>query len=267
MKARILEKLDCPKCTDFKLAPQGQAGACPELVCPSCGASYPNREGIPDFVGTAAAPRTFSSQWAMEFSPLVFLYERLWRPMVTAPFSSLSWEMELTSEYLSLSPGLELLDLACGPGNFTRRFSKPLAGGTLIGVDLSLPMLRRAERELRRVGADNITLVRADVSRWPFARSCFDRVHCAGGLHLFPALPDVFASIHRSLVKGGIFVGSTYCVAEGAVKGGIQKYVSAAHGFRWFRPDELRELAIDAGFEGWEHRMKKQGIVFRAVKR
>ena len=127
-------------------------------------------------------------------------------------------------------------------------------------------MLKKGVRELGREGAPAITLMRVDVTKWPFAAGSFDRVHCAGALHLFPDLPRVFASIRNSLREGGVFVGSTYCVAEGAVKRMFQGYVSAAHGFHWFRPEELAGLAARAGFAGWEHRTRKQGIVFRAAR-
>jgi SAM-dependent methyltransferase/uncharacterized protein YbaR (Trm112 family) len=266
METRILEKLACPSCAGGKPAPQGTAGAGPALICAACGATYPNRDGILDFAGDAAKPRIFSSQWAMEFRPITALYERVWRPLVTAPFSDLAWELEQTRAYLALSPRLDLLDLACGPGNFTRHFAKTITEGTVVGVDLSLPMLKKGLRELKRDGVLNIMLMRVDVTKWPFAAGSFDRVHCAGALHLFPDLPGVFASIRRSLRDGGIFVGSTYCVADGAAKRRFQDYVSTAHGFHWFRPEELAGLVSGAGFTGFEFRTRKQGIVFCAAR-
>ena len=266
MEISILEKLSCPSCAGGKPAPQGPAAAGPALICASCGATYPNVDGILDFAGPVERPRFLSSQWAMEFGPIISLYERFWRPLVTIPFSDLAWELETACGFLALSPALDLLDLACGPGNFTRRFAETITEGTLVGADLSLPMLRKGARELKKSGAGNIVLVRADVSRWPFAAESFDRVHCAGGLHLFPDLPEVFASVRRSLREGGIFVGATYCHAGGTAKRMFQDHVSSAHGFHWFTPEELRELASRAGFTGWEHRTRKQGIVFRAVR-
>ncbi len=266
MEISILEKLACPSCAGGKPAPQGPAAAGPALICSSCGTAYLNRGGILDFAGGVGRPRLLSSQWAMEFRPIISLYERVWRPLVTFPFSDLAWELETASKFLALSPRHDLLDLACGPGNFTRRFAETVTEGAVVGADLSLPMLRKGARELEASCVKNITLVRADVTRWPFAGTSFDRVHCAGGLHLFPALPEVFASIHRSLIEGGIFVGATYCLVDGGAKRKFQDHVSTAHGFHWFRPEELRGLAERAGFTGWEHRTRKQGIVFRAVK-
>lgn len=266
MEFSILEKLACPSCAGGRPAPQEKSAAGPALICASCGAAYPNLGGILDFAGPSARPRIFSSQWAMEFGPIISLYERVWRPLVTAPFSGLAWELETACGLLALSPRLDLLDLACGPGNFTRRFAETITEGTVVGADLSLPMLRKGLQELKKSGSGNIVLVRADVARWPFAAESFDRVHCAGGLHLFPDLPRVFASIRRSLRQGGIFVGATYCVAGSAMKRRIQDHVSSAHGFHWFAPEELRELASRSGFTGWEERTRKQGIVFRAVR-
>jgi hypothetical protein len=61
-------------------------------------------------------------------------------------------------------------------------------------------------------------------------------------------------------------VGATYCRGGGFTKRQIQNYVTAAHGFHWFEPQELRRLAESAGFVGWQHFIRKQGIVFRVNK-
>jgi ubiquinone/menaquinone biosynthesis C-methylase UbiE len=127
-------------------------------------------------------------------------------------------------------------------------------------------MLRRGLSEIGNSNNSRIALMRVDVTKWVFAPKSFDRVFCAGALHLFPAMPSVFRSIYESLKPGGIFAGATYLKASGMKKKWFQDYISAAHGFHWFEPEELQGLAAGAGFTGWEQYVKKQGIVFRARK-
>lgn len=65
--------------------------------------------------------------------------------------------------------GALVLDLACGPG----RHASELAarGARVVGIDLSLPLLRRARRDAVTGG-----LVRGDMRSLPFAAATFDVV-------------------------------------------------------------------------------------------
>lgn len=268
MEIKISEKLTCPFCsiknkTDYPLLrePAQHAG----LRCSNCKRVYSTDDGIIDFVGGASRDISMS-QRVMEFSPVVAVYERFWRPMVTRPFSNLHWEMQTATRLLNLAPQQDLLDIACGTGNFTRLFLNSIHNGTVTGIDLSLSMLKNGARMLGLNQHNNLALMRVDVTQWPFAAHSFDRIHCAGALHLFPEIQAVFYSIARSLKPGGLFVGATYVEGTGLIKSTIQKWVSFRSGFHWFTRDELFELTRNAGFIEWEQHINKQGILFRVKK-
>lgn len=261
----LCEKLVCPVCAGGPLRAEAGSGDA-SLRCLACGAAYGQRDGVPDLAGAAEEPRRFSSQWAMEFGPLVAVYERIWRPLVTLPFSDAGWELRSVLDRLELSPSSDVLDLACGPGNFTRSIARACPSGQVVGADLSWPMLRRGVRELRDGAHPNVTLMRVDVTRWPYAAGSFDRVHCAGALHLFPQLDRVLASVQATLRPGGVFACATYCVADSEAKQRFQRHVSRVHGFHWFDPVELRALVEGAGLTDWHQSINREGIVFRARK-
>jgi ubiquinone/menaquinone biosynthesis C-methylase UbiE/uncharacterized protein YbaR (Trm112 family) len=269
MKNRFLDKLVCPSCSakgDAALLPQAGPQEGNALRCPLCKTVYQTDRGIIDFVGDR--PRIIShSQSAMEFSPIVAVYERIWRPLITIPFSDLSWEMKTAYELLDLKSDHDLLDIACGTGNFTRLFAETVSSGTIIGADLSMPMLVKALKERKKTGHSNISFMRVDVTRWPFIPQGFDRINCAGGLHLFLEIQSVFEAVFRSLKPGGIFVGATYVKGKGSIPRSMQDLFSAHSGFHWFTPEELFGLARQAGFIGWEQQIKKQGILFRVRKK
>ena len=269
MENTIIGKLVCPACSAkgntmplLSGGPQNADG----LNCPTCKAMYQFDKGIIDFVGDRRR-RISLAQRAMEFTPIVAIYERIWRPLITIPFSDLSWEMKTATDLLDLKPHHDLLDIACGPGNFTRLFSQTVRNGAIIGADLSMPMLAKAMKELKKSGSSTITFLRVNVTRWPFAGESFDRIHCAGGLHIFPKIQSVFHSVFRSLKPGGIFVGATYMKGEGSKIRSMKNAMSAPSGFHWFDPEELSGLAARAGFVEWEQQIKKQAILFRARKK
>jgi SAM-dependent methyltransferase len=83
------------------------------------------------------------------------------------------------TEALELNEGHRLLDLCCGPGRHLA-FLKDRVGQA-VGIDLSRPLLRRAQihcREIQGAGGphEEPNLVRADMRRLPLASGSFDRV-------------------------------------------------------------------------------------------
>ena len=83
------------------------------------------------------------------------IYERYWRPAlgrvvkgVTGP--GMAEEMRIARLLLGLGEGDAVLDVACGPGNFTREFARAVgAHGLAVGIDASPTMLERGAAELR----------------------------------------------------------------------------------------------------------------------
>lgn len=69
-----------------------------------------------------------------------------------------------------------ILDIGCGNGRYLKalkRYADPDA--SLVGIDLSIGMLRRAKR---RVPCPRLTLASADLVRLPFADHSFDVIVC-----------------------------------------------------------------------------------------
>src|SRR5947208_3650369 len=118
-----------------------------------------------------------------------------------------------TLPLLAPRPGEAILDAACGTGQHLRSLAH--AGSRPVGLDLSLAMLRVANRRLARV-----PLVQADLERGlPLRRRTFDAVLCAlVGEHLTrlpvffrdargvlkPAGRFVFSVLHPEMAAGGI---------------------------------------------------------------
>lgn len=107
------------------------------------------------------------------------------------------------AELLDTRPGDACLDLACGTGNYTLALAQ--RGGRWTGVDQSATMLVRARQ---KGGAAR--WVAADAAALPFAGGAFDRALCTLALHHFPALPPVFAELHRVLRNGRLVVFTTF---------------------------------------------------------
>src|SRR2546423_13727787 len=113
-------------------------------------------------------------------------------------------EVRIARLLLGLGSGDVVLDVACGPGNFTREFARAVGDdGLAVGIDASKTMLARGAAELEAGGLANLALIRGDATALPFRDGSFDGLCCFAALHLFA---DPFAALdemRRVLRAGG----------------------------------------------------------------
>ena len=230
----------CPACAGgfLTIASPAEAAA----GCAACGASYPVEDGVIDLLPGDAARRSLA-QMIMEAEPVVRIYEsRLWRrgPHVSLVLGiSFEREQALILGVADLTGAETVLDLACGPGIYTRPFARALPAGTVIGLDLSLPMLRYANRRAREEALDNILLIHGTALDLPFASNHFDLVNCCGALHLFPDLGRALGEVHRVLKPGGRFTAAAFRRSEGRVAALRAAARRRLYGIDAFSPREL----------------------------
>jgi ubiquinone/menaquinone biosynthesis C-methylase UbiE len=94
--------------------------------------------------------------------------------------------------------GQEVLDICCGTGYISNR----VRARRVVGVDLSLPMLRANQRNQRR-GGGRTRLVNGSVRGLPFRGEQFDEVYFTLAAHEFPDLSSVLAEVRRVMKPGG----------------------------------------------------------------
>lgn len=77
--------------------------------------------------------------------------------------------------------------------------------GQIVGLDLSLGMLRQARAKLRAY-PDQVGLVWKDASRLPFDGGTFDAVTCLESIEFFPRPLDALGEMVRVLAPGGLLL-------------------------------------------------------------
>ena len=188
----------------------------------------------------------------MEWDPLVRIYEsRLWRRNpIFAAFTGISFDDEYAAiaEAARISRATQVLDLACGPGIYARRFARQARKGVVVGLDLSMPMLRYATRRASEEGLGNLLLVRGNALSLPFENGLFDVVNCGGALHLFPDVPCVLREIHRVLKGDGRLTIATLSRGEGMLARFQNEVRRRLIGVDAFSPDDLTVRLKRAGF-------------------
>lgn len=76
-----------------------------------------------------------------------------------------------------LQPGLDLLDVGCGPGTITRDLAKLVAPGRVVAVDAAAPILEEAAATCAAAGVHNVEFRQADAEALPFDDGSFHVVH------------------------------------------------------------------------------------------
>jgi SAM-dependent methyltransferase len=98
-----------------------------------------------------------------------------------------------------------VLDVATGTGRLPMALLRDRFPGRIVGLDLSLGMLRQAHRKLQPYG-DQVRLIWQDASHLPFEDGVFDAVTCLESLEFLPRPLEALAEIVRVLAPGGVLV-------------------------------------------------------------
>jgi len=204
-------------------------------------------------------------QRLMQTPLIVSVYEKFWRRVGYYLASSRPFGEEMQT-VLRIGEGkcaTRALDVACGTGVFTRPLAR-LSGNTVIGLDLSCPMLMRAQRLLKKEGLNNLFFIRASVFSLPFVDAAFPYVNCCGALHLFDRPDAALTEIRRVLEPGGyLCVQTTIRPARSA---GFALFLERFIRFGFFDESGLRELLRLRGFSILESERHRISFTFLASR-
>jgi len=102
-----------------------------------------------------------------------------------------------------LQPGLDLLDVGCGPGNITHDLAARVAPGRVVGIDVAAVAVDKAEELRRTAGADRVEFAIGDVYGLEFEDASFDVVHAHQVLQHLTEPVTALAEFRRVLRSGG----------------------------------------------------------------
>jgi tRNA (cmo5U34)-methyltransferase len=136
-----------------------------------------------------------------------------------------------------------VLDVGCGAGNYTLKLLERLPGLDATLIDLSRPMLDRAQERVRRTTTGQVVAIQADIREVRLPDGAFDVVLAAAVLHHLRTdqeWRDVFTAFHRTLRPGGsvwVFdlVESSISAVEGLMRQRYGEYLT------WLRDEAYRD--------------------------
>ena len=174
-------------------------------------------------------------------------------------------------DLIGLQTGNRVIDLACGPGEITRKVLDKVRGNGawILGVDLSPETLEEARRQFTEVTDAEVSFENAraeDLSE--IISEPVDAVVFCNAIHLVDNKPDVLAGIRGALKAGGMFAFNSTFYSGSIVEGTEPFYrrwmmrslrlLKSEHGLspvknkvmarQQLTPDEYKTLLTDAGF-------------------
>ncbi len=173
-----------------------------------------------------------------------------------------------------------VLDLGCGPGVSAIQMKQTRPGDHVIGLDLSMLMLRRALAHRSLAGLDRaLPLVQADACKLPLRTASVDAITGHSFLYLVPHRSEALSEMLRVVRPGGAVVllepqqGTRIDALlklrntpSFALTMSLWRVASGAAGR--FNPDSLRRTLQEAGFTSVtaEQTLGGLGLIGRGIR-
>src|SRR3989338_1732946 len=169
---------------------------------------------------------------------------RLYRKFARRWF--LKMHQKIAEKILTRNPK-DLLDIACGPGDFLLYFSNLAPNINLAGTDIAPGMVRYASQKL--VGKAKILESKGE--NQPFSENSFDVITIMMAFHHFPKKLETLQNIKKILQPSGMLI-----IADIVARSDFQKKfwniaekVISVRGYvGHYTENDIKELAEKAGF-------------------
>ena len=149
-----------------------------------------------------------------------------------------------------VSPGDRVLDVGCGTGATTRIAARLASRGHAVGVDISAPLLRTAQKLTAAEKVPNASYRVADAQVHPFPPCGYDVIVSRGGVLSFADPAATFRNLARALMPGGrlVWVSSRFGPdrIRAALDGWENVEVGLRDGIRLVTADRPRRIPADA---------------------
>lgn len=169
------------------------------------------------------------------------------------------FQKSIAKEVLDLYPihGNEnILGVGCGDGFITANMAELVHCGSVTGIDPSIDMIRHAEIKYPQKKYLNLNF-KIGMAESEHCHDSYTLITAFNCLHWSHDLPKAFNNIYHSLNKGGRFIGVLYPLesiywtvfVETLSKPKWNKYLDLSPVSSWVESNEIKELAINTGFD------------------
>jgi ubiquinone/menaquinone biosynthesis C-methylase UbiE len=214
--------------------------------------TYPVIDGMVDFCGSTGNKVSTAYDKVADRYDTILTRPRMLTRLCNAAvwgFSDDNTYAETVLSYLPSEFEGVLLDVPVGTGIFTSPFYAKFPKATIIGVDLSMGILKKAAKRFESDGLKNVCLLRADAANLPLRSGAVDLVLSMNGWHAFTDKRRAVAEIARVLRKEGTLIACGYVKGARGVSDWFVKHFGVRNGF--FNPPFFNLTGVAADFKGF----------------
>jgi len=114
--------------------------------------------------------------------------------------------LDLVLDAAALQPGEDVLDIGCGAGAGCLRAAEQVAPAKVLGVDISEPLLAKADERVAEAALPNVSFLCADAQIHPFEEARYNALVSRFGVMFFEDPAAAFANLRRATRPGGRMV-------------------------------------------------------------
>jgi len=161
-----------------------------------------------------------------------------------------------------IKPGERVVDVGCGCGQTSLELAERVGpNGSVLGVDISQPMLNRAQERQKELGVTNLEFLNADAQTHQFARERFDLIFSRFGVMFFEDPIAAFRNLRTALRPNGRLTFLCWQAIEKNAWAGVPLNAALQHvpppappapgapgPFAFANPERVRQILETAGF-------------------
>jgi ubiquinone/menaquinone biosynthesis C-methylase UbiE len=158
--------------------------------------------------------------------------------------------------WLEIPPDCRILDVGCGSGWAIYKMSRYAVKGRLMGIDISLAMVAKANSSYGE--PNRVTFLHGDAEQIPLEDNSFDLVVSFESVFFWPDLSKALIEIHRVLASDGrivIFTGIYEGMKFQRFKLRISRFFVGNIAVLVRKSQKYKAVFTDAGFSEVSHKM------------
>lgn len=158
------------------------------------------------FMNNKPTPKATVDQIRQRFDSDVDRFSNLQTGQTSTIDAALAMDLITQAAHAVTTPIRNILDIGCGAGNNTLKLLQLVPDANCTLLDLSQPMLQRAQQRVTPCTTGTVTLIQSDIRTADLPAEGYDIILAAAVLHHLRDDADwqaVFAKLHRLLRPGG----------------------------------------------------------------